>query len=280
MPMILAVLRCDQFLFLSRTLFMTNKNQSATTEKKAIRDLAGREQNHVYGWPGIALTSIDEQGERSMKPDDQPIHFAGTTLGRNRHMCALFYTGEQEYRVLLPFIREGIERGEKAFHIVDPELRNQHLERLQAGGIDTAAKEREGQLEVRHWHDTCLHGGRFDQNHMLALMEEALQATHDGGYRQMRMVAHMGWALEDMPGVNDFVEYETRLNYFLPRYKDPVICVYDCTRFGAGVVMDIMRTHPMVIVGGVLQENPYFVPPDQFLKELRDRGAYRRAAAS
>src|SRR5437764_706433 len=26
--------------------------------------------------------------------------------------------------------------------------------------------------------------------------------------------------------------------------------------------MDIMRTHPMVIVGGVLRENPFFVPPD------------------
>ena len=41
--------------------------------------------------------------------------------------------------------------------------------------------------------------------------------------------------------------------------------------------MDIMRTHPMVIVGGILQENPFFVPPDEFLEELRLRKA-RRAA--
>jgi hypothetical protein len=25
------------------------------------------------------------------------------------------------------------------------------------------------------------------------------------------------------------------------------------------------RTHPMVIIGGLLQENPFFVPPDEFL---------------
>ena len=42
-------------------------------------------------------------------------------------------------------------------------------------------------------------------------------------------------------------------------------------RFGAEVVMDIMRTHPMVIIGGILQENPFFVPPDEFLQELRQR---------
>jgi hypothetical protein len=35
--------------------------------------------------------------------------------------------------------------------------------------------------------------------------------------------------------------------------------------------MDIMRTHPMVIVGGILHENPFFVPPDEFLEELRLR---------
>ena len=37
--------------------------------------------------------------------------------------------------------------------------------------------------------------------------------------------------------------------------------------------MDILRTHPMVIVGGILQENPFFVPPDQMLQELHARQA-------
>jgi len=37
--------------------------------------------------------------------------------------------------------------------------------------------------------------------------------------------------------------------------------------------MDILRTHPMVIVGGILQQNPFFVPPDAFLRELRARAA-------
>jgi hypothetical protein len=44
-------------------------------------------------------------------------------------------------------------------------------------------------------------------------------------------------------------------------------------RFGAKVVMDILRTHPMVIIGGTLRENPFFVPPDEFLRELRERTA-------
>jgi hypothetical protein len=38
-------------------------------------------------------------------------------------------------------------------------------------------------------------------------------------------------------------------------------------------VIDIVRTHPMIVIGGLLQENPFFVPPDEFLRVLRERRA-------
>jgi hypothetical protein len=76
------------------------------------------------------------------------------------------------------------------------------------------------------------------------------------------------------------VEYETRLNYVLPKYDDPVVCTYDLSKFGASVTMDILRTHPVAIIGGVLQENPFFVPPDQFLLEIKDRRPLRRSAGT
>ena len=79
--------------------------------------------------------------------------------------------------------------------------------------------------------------------------------------------------------IDNLVEYETRLNYVLPKYDDPVVCTYDLSRFGSSVAMDIMRTHPVVIIGGVLQENPFFVTPDQFLDEIRERRSVRKSAA-
>jgi hypothetical protein len=51
---------------------------------------------------------------------ERPIRFAGAARGAKRHICAFFRSPEEEYRVLLPFIKEGIERGEKAFHVVIP----------------------------------------------------------------------------------------------------------------------------------------------------------------
>ena len=51
--------------------------------------------------------------------------------------------------MLLPFIKEGFECGQKAFYIVDPKLREEHLQRLESAGIDVAATEQSGQFELR-----------------------------------------------------------------------------------------------------------------------------------
>ncbi len=48
-------------------------------------------------------------------------------------------------------------------------------------------------------------------------------------------------------------------------------------KFSGDTVIDIMRTHPMVIIGGMLQQNPFYIPPQQFLQELRERRPPPRA---
>jgi hypothetical protein len=171
----------------------------------------------------------------------------------------------------MPFIKEGFERGERAFHVVDPAHRAAHLKRLEKSGIQVPEAERRRQLEVRPWGDAYLHDGHFDQQRMIELIQEVLRAGKAQGFPLTRLVANMEWALEDRPGVDDIVEYESRLNYVLPQYDDVVVCTYDLAKFNATVVMDIMRTHPMVIVGGILQENPFYVPPDEFIRERHTR---------
>jgi FixJ family two-component response regulator len=209
----------------------------------------------------------------------QPIRIADGTLGNHCHICAFFNGLDEQHRVLRSFIKDGFDRGEKIVHIVDPELRDDHLARLARAGIDVNRTLGTGQLDVRTWDEVYLRGDRFEQDRMLALAEEVLQSSADAGYPLTRILANMEWALLDKPGVEELVEYESRVNSVLSRYRAPVICAYDLTRFSASVVMDILRTHPTVIVGGVLQENPFFVAPDQFLLEIRERGGARRGAS-
>ena len=76
---------------------------------------------------------------------------------------------------------------------------------------------------------------------------------------------------------NDLIEFESRVNDVWRHHDDAVICTYDLAKFGGDTVIDIMRTHPMIIIGGMLQQNPFFVPPEEFLREIRVRRASRTA---
>jgi hypothetical protein len=211
-----------------------------------------------------------------VETDDPAVQVNGSTLGQHRHVCAFFNSMDEEHRVLRSFIKDGFDREEKALHIVDPELRDEHLRRLGEAGIDVQQAMSVGQLEVRLWQDAYLRDDRFDQDAMLAFIEEQLQSGAAAGSRHVRLVAHMEWSLLDKVGVDDLLEYETRLNYVIPKYDDAVVCTYDLSKFGASVVIDALRTHPVVLIGGLLQENPFFVPPDEFLLEIREQRSARK----
>ena len=215
-----------------------------------------------------------------MKTAASPIRFAGSQLGESRHVCAFFHNADEEYRVLLPFIKDGFECGDKAVHVISPNRRSDHLQRLAAVGIDSAAAEQSGQFELRTNTETYLRDGRFDQDRMLEAFEQLASGNTGEGFPLSRIVCEMDWAGDDRSYVADLIEFESRVNDVWHCHDDAVICVYDLAKFGGETVIDIMRTHPMIIIGGSLQQNPFFVPPEEFLSDFRERRAARTAATA
>jgi hypothetical protein len=209
-----------------------------------------------------------------MDAGDTALRIAPNALGENRHVCAFFNGMDEHYRVLRSFITDGFDHGDRAFHLVDPERRADHLRRLADAGIDVEEALESGQLEVRPWEDGPLRGDRFDQETWLEGFEHVLQSGPAAGYAQTRFLAQMEWALVDLPGITDLIAFETGVNFIVPKYEDAVICAYDLTKFGASTVMYALRTHPVVIIGGLLQENPFYVDPEQLLLELQEQQSH------
>jgi hypothetical protein len=209
-----------------------------------------------------------------------PISFAGSSLAETRHVCAFFNSEEEEYRVLLPFIKDGFACGHKAVHVVNPEQRAEHLDRLTAAGIDAAQAERSGQFELRTSVETYLRDGQFDKERMLHAFEQIASGNAGGEFPLSRIVCRMDWAAEGKSYTDDLIEFESRVNHVWEHHDDAVICTYHLGQFGGDTVIDIMRTHPMIIIGGTLQRNPFFVPPAEFLQEFSQRRTARTKATS
>jgi hypothetical protein len=199
------------------------------------------------------------------------VRLFGEHLDEGMHICTFFRSSAERYRVLMPFICEGMEQGDRAFHIVNPAHRSEHAQRMAEAGIDTARAEIEGQLEIIGWDDTYLRGGSFNHSAMLALLPTLLNKGRTHGFPITRFIAELGWVLNDPGALDQLLEYESRVNLVLPKAADIVICAYDLDRVDAAMVVAAMRTHPIVLIGGIVQRNPFYVPPEELLKELNER---------
>jgi hypothetical protein len=171
----------------------------------------------------------------------------------------------------MPFIREGMEQGDRALHIINPYLRSEHAQRIAEAGIDAARAEGEGRLEIIGWDEAPLRGGSFNQSAMLELLPVLLNYGRARGFAVTRFISDMAWVLNDPGSLDRLLEFECRANLALPKAGDIVICAYDLDKFPAAIVIDALRTHPIVLIGGIVQRNPFYVPPEELLKELNER---------
>jgi DNA-binding NarL/FixJ family response regulator len=204
----------------------------------------------------LSKTEIDRSliaAIEAVRPRRGPIHLAGSVVDRHRHIAALFHSNEERDRVLGPFIAEGLQRDEKALHLIDRRERRSHLARLLERGIEADRAEARGQLEVVPWEEGYLRDGRFDADAMLDRLRELIDGGTRQGYPLTRVIGHMEWALEERPGVAELVRYETSVSHVLDDYDDVVVCAYDVTKFPDAILSGVTNAHTAVVIDGSLQ---------------------------
>lgn len=193
----------------------------------------------------------------------------GLEISLGDHVCA-FYRGPSERdTLLLPYLSEGLRAGEKCICVVDASSPERVLGSLPEE-IDVQRHVCSHQLDVLSSHQAYLRQGMFSTEAMISFWDSSMgSAIHDYGFFFVRAVGEMTWALRDVPGVNELVAYESQLNRFMPKYPQVILCLYDLERFNGKLLVDILKTHPKVLVGGNVVENPYYVNPDEFLAGMR-----------
>lgn len=183
------------------------------------------------------------------------------------HACAFMMGPDEESAVIDPFFVEGMTHGEKAVYIVDPVKRDEHEARLRASAPSPDL------LEVTTWNDAHLKGGSFDQDRMMAALDEMIREHSATGRPPMRLVGQMGWVFSKPPGIEQLVAYEASVNEVLNRGKTPTVCVYNVRRLSGSMMMDLLRAHPLTVMNGVLHENPFYTPADEMLRDIKRRRA-------
>ncbi len=222
-----------------------------------------------------------------MKPTYLLRTLAGLEPGD--HLCCI-YEAEEEHRALLtPFLRHGLERDQKVIYIVDARTAEAVLGYLREDGMAAEPNLESGQLSIIGVKDAYMKEGVFDPDGMIALLRSETALALSEGYDALRVTGEMTWALHGLPGSNRLIEYEARLNEFLPGSKCLAICQYDRRRFDPALLLDVLSTHPIAIIGTQVFDNFYYLPPGEFLgpepakarlnRQLRNLAERKRAEA-
>ena len=181
------------------------------------------------------------------------------------HLCCIYETEEEHRALLAPFLRHGLEHGQKVLYIVDAHTAEEVLAYLEEEGVHVRSYLDSGQLSVLTADESYMREGRFDPDGMIDLLRRETAQALSEGYSALRVTGEMTWALRGLPGSERLVEYEAKLNRFFPGSRCVAVCQYDRRKFGPDLLLDVLTTHPVAVVGTEVYENFYYIPPDKYL---------------
>jgi signal transduction histidine kinase/CheY-like chemotaxis protein len=174
-------------------------------------------------------------------------------------VCAFHRSGKGA-DVLLPYVRAGVAAGDRCICLVEAS----ESEALQSLSRNRGAAF--SPTEIWSPSESYLRDGDFRLARMMSFWEERVGSAFDHGeFEFVRSVGNMSWALDTKTEARELIAYETELNRFLPRYPQVMLCLYDLDQFNGEVLIGILETHPLVLLAGMVMENPYYIEPDHIL---------------
>ena len=182
------------------------------------------------------------------------------------HLCCLYDTEKEHRELMTPYLKTGLEKGEKVIYIVDARTAETVLGYLRDAGVEVEPYLSSGQLAILSVDEAYMASGEFDPDGMIGMLTDETEKALAEGYGALRVTGEMSWALKGLPGSERLMEYEAKLNRFFPGSKCLSICQYDRRMFEPSVLLNVLSTHPFAVLGTELFDNFYYdyVPPDEF----------------
>ncbi|HWN40901.1 MAG TPA: MEDS domain-containing protein, partial [Thermoanaerobaculia bacterium] len=190
---------------------------------------------------------------------------ADRRIGRLRqgdHLCLIYDSADEKLAALVPFLRTGLARDERSLFLgMLPGCRAiEHT--LVSEGIPVGHEIDRGALVLLSDRDSWLDRGRFDPNSFKDLLRRAEQQAMDDGFSGLRATWDVAWLLENVPGAEQWIAFEAGLNAFLSGSRTSALCRYPRNRSSAVLIEDVLRTHPLALLGHQVCPNAFYEPPE------------------
>jgi hypothetical protein len=194
--------------------------------------------------------------------------FGGYTCNWGLHICGLYETETERDEIIFGFLHQGAVENDKQLYCPVEQTKEDFIGKYGILYPDCSHHPHDPELfSINSAKELYYPSGTFSPVSMDKGLNNFYEQSQKNGRRNIRATAEMVWALEAIPGVEHLMVYESRLNYFIPEKPWISVCMYNVTKFSGKTIMNVLRTHPYTISGGVITQNPYYKDPDEWLKE-------------
>lgn len=193
----------------------------------------------------------------------QSIHlgFTNEEFHEGTHICLIYNDDRERKKVITKYVESGLLDREQVYYLADemsPEEAKQWLSDIDVECDDCIVDSAEA---------VYCEGGYFSADRMLDNLKKYYKAGIQAGHSACRVTGEMSWALRGIPGSEELMEYESRINLVVPEYPITAVCQYDARRFDGDTIFECLRVHPYMIVRNQIVRNPYYVQPEEYLRE-------------
>ncbi len=198
-----------------------------------------------------------------------------SSLKHGDHLCGIYETEEELWALLTPFLCLGLEQREKVTYIADAHSDEAILAYLSDKGLDIEACLSSGQLSILTSDEVYMGEGTFDPEAMVSFLRAETNKALAEGYSALRITGEGTWALQGLPSLAPLIEYEAIVNEFFAGSHCLALCRYDRRRFDPEVLSEVLRTHPIAVIGTEFYENFHYIPPAGLMRNNRANVDFR-----
>ena len=172
-----------------------------------------------------------------------------STIAAHDHACLLHASDDERWDVAAAYVDAGLRAGERVVYVPDAETPETVVDALALAGSERARREAGGQFTVMAQDDVYA-AVDYDPERLALQWGELTQAALAEGFRGMRVVADMGWALHVEMDAQELFVYERAAGALFAQLPFSAVCLYDERRWSGEQILGAAQAHPVAMCGG------------------------------
>jgi MEDS: MEthanogen/methylotroph, DcmR Sensory domain len=188
------------------------------------------------------------------------------------HICQLYSKVTEIPGVTARLMRVGLSLSEKCLFAAAPAQIKELRDELQKLQVDVQGVIEAGQLVLHEERELFLanNGKRFDPYFLLSSHQTFIAQALREGWQAVRISIDMTWLSKDIATPEQILKYEAASDAVFTFQNAPIIALmhYDHSKLLPSLVVEMLKLHPISVVGKYIKRNPYYLNSEQYMLKI------------